>query len=81
MVRGDGRLHCNHPLFAAFISDYPEQILSMGGVTGKCPTCDVEHDSLGDYNSQDETQLRDLISILDILDLLRHSRDVLPNVE
>ena len=68
MVRGDGRLHRNHPLFAAFIGDYPEQILSTGSVTGKCPRCTVDHDSLGDYDSRDRNQLRDLVSVLDILD-------------
>ena len=68
MVRGDWRLHRNHPLFAAFIGDYPEQILSTGSVTGKCPRCTVDHDSLGDYDSQDRNQLRDLVSVLDILD-------------
>ncbi|KAI9434502.1 hypothetical protein H4582DRAFT_1818632, partial [Lactarius indigo] len=63
MARGDGRLHRNHPLFAAFIGDYPEQILSTGSITGRCPTCDVDHDKLGDYDSQDTTHLRDLGSV------------------
>ena len=50
MVCGNGRVHRNHPLFAAFIGDYPEQILLTGSVTGECPRCDVDHDSLGDYD-------------------------------
>ena len=66
MVRGDGRLHHNHLFFAAFIGDYPEQILSTGSVTGKCPRCNVDHDSLEDYDSQ-KNQLQDLVSVLDIL--------------
>ena len=68
MTSGDGRLHHIHPLFAAFIGDYPEQILSTGSITGKCPNCDVEHDSLGDYDSHDNNQLQDLVTVLDILD-------------
>jgi hypothetical protein len=51
MARSDGRLHRNHPLFAAFIGDYPEQILSTGSITGECPTCDVDHNRLEDYES------------------------------
>ncbi|KAH9020914.1 hypothetical protein EDB84DRAFT_1441645 [Lactarius hengduanensis] len=68
MARGDGHLHRNHPLFAAFIGDYPEQILSTGSITGQCPTCDVDHDKLGDYDSRDTTHLRDLGSVLNIID-------------
>ena len=68
MARGDGRLHRIHPLFAAFIGDYPEQILSTGSIGGRCPTCDVDRRKLGDYEERDNTQLRDLGSVLDILD-------------
>ena len=68
MTSGDGCLHRIHPLFAAFIGDYPEQILSTGSITGECPNCDVEHDSLGDYESYDNTHLRDLAAVLDIID-------------
>ena len=67
MARGDGRLHRIHPLFAAFIGDYPEQILSMGCIGGRCPTCDVDRHKLGDYEERDTTQLRDLDSVLNIL--------------
>src|SRR6266702_2878265 len=67
MARGDGRLHRTHPLFAAFIGDYPEQILSTGSITGECPTCDVDHDRLGDYDSRDTTCLRDQGSVLNII--------------
>ncbi|KAH9013364.1 hypothetical protein EDB85DRAFT_2076599 [Lactarius pseudohatsudake] len=68
MARSDGHLHRIHPLFAAFIGDYPEQILSTGSISGRCPTCDVDHNRLGDYDSQDTNHLRDLHSILDIVD-------------
>ncbi|KAH9000966.1 hypothetical protein EDB86DRAFT_3074969 [Lactarius hatsudake] len=68
MARSDGHLHQNHPLFAAFIGDYPEQILSTGSISGQCPTCDVDHNKLGDYDSRDTTHLRDLGSVLNIID-------------
>ena len=68
MTRGDGHRHRTYPLFASFISDYPEQVLSTGTITGECPTCDVDHDSLGDYDSRDNNQLQDLASVLNIID-------------
>ena len=68
MMCGDGRLYRNHPIFAAFIGDYPEQILSTGSITGQCPTCDVNHDRLGDYDSRDINHLRDLALVLNIFD-------------
>ena len=68
MTRGDGHRHRTYPLFASFIGDYPEQVLSTGTITGECPTCDVDHDSLGDYDSRNNNQLRDLASVLNIID-------------
>ena len=68
MARGNGQLHRTHPIFMVFIGNYPEQILSTGSITGKCPTCDVDHEHLGDYDLQDTNQLRDLESVLKILD-------------
>lgn len=68
MVAGDGRLYRNHPIFAAFIGDYPEQILSTGSMTGECPTCDVDHERLGDYDSRNANHLRDLPLVLNIFD-------------
>ncbi|KAN0140650.1 hypothetical protein V8E53_001477 [Lactarius tabidus] len=68
MMCGNGRLYQNHPIFAVFIGDYPEQILSTGSITGRCPTCDVDHDLLGDYDLRDSNHLWDLASILTIYD-------------
>lgn len=68
MMRGDGHRHRTYPLFASFIGDYPEQVLSTGTITGECPTCDVDHDSLGDYDSRNNNQLWDLASVLNIID-------------
>jgi hypothetical protein len=51
-----------------FIGNYPEQILAMGSIGGRCPTCDVDHHKLRDYKEHDTTQLWDLGSVLNILD-------------
>lgn len=39
MASGDGIIRRCHPIFAAYIGDYPEQILVTGAKTGQCPTC------------------------------------------
>ena len=58
-----------HPLLAAFIGDYPEQILTTCTKTGECPTCPAPRDGLGEYDSHDPTPwLRDLDPILNALD-------------
>ena len=67
MTRGDGQRHRIHPIFAAFIGDYPEQILSTGSIYGECPTCNVDCRLLGDYDSRNANQLRDLRSVRTIL--------------
>ena len=68
MTRGDGHRYRVHPIFAAFIGDYPEQILSTGSIYGECPTCNVDRGLLGDYDSRNTNQLRDLRSVRTILD-------------
>jgi hypothetical protein len=50
MVTADGQKHRNHPLFATFIGDYPEQVLTTCTRTGECPKCPTDRYSLGDYN-------------------------------
>lgn len=59
----------SHPLLAAFIGDYPEQILTTCTKTGECLTCPASHNDLGEYNPNDPTPwLHNLDSILDTLD-------------
>ncbi|KAJ3806989.1 hypothetical protein F5876DRAFT_90804 [Lentinula aff. lateritia] len=49
MSSGDGvRRHC-HPILAAFVGDYPEQILVTTAYSGDCVTCDAEKEDLGIY--------------------------------
>ena len=47
MVSGDVIWHRCHPIFAAFVSDYPEQSLVTCTYTSQCPKCLVPPDQLG----------------------------------
>jgi hypothetical protein len=38
-----------HPIFAAFVGDYPEQSLVTCTYSGRCPKCQVPHNQLGDF--------------------------------
>ncbi|KAJ3547009.1 hypothetical protein NM688_g5449 [Phlebia brevispora] len=50
MTSGDGVTRHVHPIFAAYIGDYPEQLLVTGMKTGRCPVCSVPHDELRDLD-------------------------------
>lgn len=41
LTSGDGAVRRCHPIMAAFVGDYPEQLLATLIKTGKCPTCPV----------------------------------------
>ena len=68
MTSGDGLTRRNHPLFACFIGDYPEQILVTCVSTGKCPTCPKPRDELGEYDPDEAPGFRDLEQVLTALD-------------
>jgi hypothetical protein len=65
MRSGDGALHHCHPLFASFVSDYPEQLLTVGIKFSDCPKCDVEKD-----NTESNTVPLHLRKIGEVLDAL-----------
>ncbi|KAI0069569.1 hypothetical protein K474DRAFT_1610261, partial [Panus rudis PR-1116 ss-1] len=46
MVRGDGVCFRCHPIFAAYVGDYLEQLLVAGVKYGECPICEVPRDKL-----------------------------------
>lgn len=48
MASGDGIVHRCHPIFADFVSDYPEQLLVTLVKNGECPTCEVPHYELSE---------------------------------
>ncbi|KAK7676579.1 hypothetical protein QCA50_020455 [Cerrena zonata] len=47
MTSGDGVTRRCHPIFAAFVGDYPEQLLVTCLKKGECPTCPIPPDELG----------------------------------
>ncbi|KAF7374211.1 hypothetical protein MSAN_00303300 [Mycena sanguinolenta] len=61
VTSGDGVTRRGHPIYAAFVGDYPEQCLVTCTKSGDCPTCDAPRDDLGDGST---FPLRDLESIL-----------------
>ena len=69
MSTGSGNLYRVHPILAAFISDYPEQLLVTLGLNGDCPRCPKDRNNLGEHdNNTDINALtRDLAEILDAL--------------
>ncbi|KAI0348953.1 hypothetical protein OH77DRAFT_1465870 [Trametes cingulata] len=67
MARGDGMLFRCHPILAAYIGDYPEQILVACCTKGDWPKCPIPRDELG--NSTDtERAIRDIATVLEALD-------------
>jgi hypothetical protein len=68
MTSGDGLTRRNHPLFACFIGDYPEQILVTCVSTGKCPSCAKLHAEFGEYNLDEVPGFRDIEKVLAALD-------------
>jgi hypothetical protein len=67
MQSGDGIKRRTHPIVAAFVGDYPEQLLVTCCKTNRCPKCEVEPGSLGE-NMQ--FQPRNLMAVLEALDAL-----------
>ncbi|KAH9061974.1 hypothetical protein EDB87DRAFT_391243 [Lactarius vividus] len=49
MTSGDGTWRRCHPIFAAFIGDYPEQALVTCTYNGRCPKCTVPRNQLGEF--------------------------------
>lgn len=67
MMSGDGVQRRVHPILAAFVGDYPEQVLVTGVLTGNCAVCDCPRDELGDLDAA--FKLRDLDEALRIFSL------------
>jgi hypothetical protein len=51
MMGADGLWRRCHPIFAAFVGDYPEQALVTCTYNGRCPKCLVPRGQLGDFRS------------------------------
>ena len=70
MSDGLGVVRRVHPLLAAFVGDYPEQVLVTGVKSGDCPKCTVSYKELG--NPQAPSDLRDIHAVHNLANLGRH---------
>lgn len=68
---GDGAIRHCHPILAAYIGDYPEQVLVTCTKTGECPTCPIPRKKIGDPSLVSGP--RDLDTALDALEVLEYS--------
>jgi hypothetical protein len=66
ITSGAGIVYRGHPLYAAFVGDYPEQVLVVMCTNGDCPKCDIEHDNMGEEDEMH--RLRDVNAVLDALE-------------
>ncbi|KAJ3966648.1 hypothetical protein EV361DRAFT_872222, partial [Lentinula raphanica] len=67
MASGDGVKWLCHPIFAAHIGDYPEQILATCSLTGDCPCCTIPRQMIGE--NTEPHPLCHLRSILEALQM------------
>ncbi|THU89471.1 hypothetical protein K435DRAFT_802719 [Dendrothele bispora CBS 962.96] len=67
MASGDGVERLTHPIFAAYIGDYPEQVLVTCCITGYCPRCTIPRQQVGE--NTEPHPLRNLRSILEALQM------------
>jgi len=66
IARGDGVIHRCHPIHAAEVCDYQEQVLIAGVKNGLCPTCPIPREEIGEGNTKYD--VRSLEEILDALE-------------
>ncbi len=61
MKDGDGTQRRVHPILAAFVGDYSEQVLVTCVKSGQCPKCDVAREDLGNPNAS--SNIRDILAV------------------
>lgn len=71
LTSGDGAVRDCHPILAAYIGDYPEQVLITCVKTGECPTCPIPRKGIGDPDLVQPP--RDIEEILDAIEVLDYS--------
>ena len=65
LVSGDGSVRRCFPILAAYVGDYPEQVLVSLVKTGNCPICPAPRDKIDEWESNLEP--RDTQKIIDAL--------------
>ncbi|KAF5345632.1 hypothetical protein D9758_015168 [Tetrapyrgos nigripes] len=66
---GDGVDRIGHPIFAAFVGDYPEQILVTCCISGHCPRCTIPRQRIGDNTEPHPLwRLRSILEALKAVD-------------
>ncbi|KAI0060270.1 hypothetical protein BV25DRAFT_1807574 [Artomyces pyxidatus] len=73
MMSGDGRVRRCHPIFAAYIADYPEQVLITCVKSGLCPRGILNPDVMGE---NEPCEPRDMGGVLDALATLEEEGPV-----
>ncbi|KAJ3792701.1 hypothetical protein GGU11DRAFT_818959 [Lentinula aff. detonsa] len=68
IASGDGLRRHGHPIFAAHISDYPEQVLVSCCISGHCPQCTIPRQRIGE--NTEPHPFRHLRSILEALSMV-----------
>ncbi|KAJ3989298.1 hypothetical protein F5890DRAFT_1570502 [Lentinula detonsa] len=68
IASGDGVKRHGHPIFAAHIGDYPEQVLVSCCISGHCPRCTIPRQRIGE--NTEPHPLRHLRSILNALQMI-----------
>ncbi|KAI0027825.1 hypothetical protein K488DRAFT_60342 [Vararia minispora EC-137] len=79
LASGDGVLRRCHPIFAAFVGDYPEQVLVTLSKTGQCPKGSIDPTKLGSYDT--DCELRSVAAAVDALQTLELTNDPLAYVQ
>ena len=68
LVSGDGTVRRCFPILAAYVGDYPEQVLVSLVKTGNCPICPAPRDNIDDWESNLEP--RDTQKIIEALNAI-----------
>ncbi|KAF9032528.1 hypothetical protein BDZ89DRAFT_1100996 [Hymenopellis radicata] len=69
LASGDGMRRRTHPIFAAYIGDYPEQVLVTCSTTGRCPKCVIRRKDIGkDTTAREMKDLNAALTALAALD-------------
>ena len=69
LVSGDGAVRRCFPILAAYVGDYPEQVLVSLVKTGTCPICPAPRDNIDDWESNLEPRnTQKIIEALNAID-------------